>query len=83
MREQMLASFCDELRKIAVNSMSTETSSNIEVKPASTSNGPRVATNMKAMTKPTNYSMVHNSQPEAAQGTADESKSVPPPPVRT
>lgn len=81
--EQMLASFQDELRKIAANAVVAPATQNLVAKPASTSIGPRTSTSIKAMNKPTNYSVVHNSQPGAAEGTTDEIKSVPPPPVRT
>lgn len=85
MREwnQMLASFTDEMNKIAGNSTWQSSSSNLLAKPASVTTGPSSKMTMKAEVKPTNYSVVHSDQTEAAYGSSAGVKSVPPPPVRT
>lgn len=82
----MLASFFDELSKIAAakESFGVSYSSNVTAKPASVSIGPRkISTSPKTEAKPTNYTMVHSQQPEAAYGSSAGVKSIPPPPVRT
>lgn len=78
----MLASFLDELTKIAEANAVTSALG----KPASLTSGVSVTKTIssatKSPTKPTNYSVVHNTNPVAATGTADAAKSVQPPPVR-
>lgn len=82
----MLASFVDELMKIAASNQVTSSSLPALGKPAPVPSGINVAKSIssssKSPTKPTNYSVVHNTEPMAATGTADAAKSVPPPPVR-
>jgi hypothetical protein len=82
MWNRMLASFTDEMSKIA-GSVYGDSSSNVIAKPAPVATGPKAPKRMKPEVKSTNYSMVHSQQPEAAYGSATGSKSVPPPPVRT
>jgi hypothetical protein len=80
----MLAGFADEVEKIAGNVMSQSIStSNAAMRPAARSTGPKVPKALKVETKPQNYSVVHSQQPMAAQDSAAQAKSVPPPPVRT
>lgn len=78
----MLAALMDELEKIAGNAALPGFADSAIGKPASISEGSKVTTTLKPQTKPTNYSVVHNQSPMAATGTADASKSAPPPPVR-
>jgi hypothetical protein len=78
----MLASLIDELTKIAANVVAGGVDSAIG-KPASITQGSKVTTTMKPITKPTNYSVVNNQTRTADMNTAAGSKAVPPPPVRT
>jgi hypothetical protein len=82
MDDVMLASFADELTKIAANVALKGLSSSAIGKPASLTQTTKVQGTLKPDTKTTNYTVVHNYQPKAALGTADGSKVVPPPPVR-
>lgn len=83
MDQVMLASFFDELTKIATANVAVSAALG---KPAPVTEGMSVtksiASASKSPTKPTNYTVVHNKTPVAATGTADSSKAVPPPPVR-
>lgn len=87
MNDVMLASFFDELMKIATANVVAAAGASALGKPAPTTKGVNVvksiASASKSPTKPTNYTVVHNQTPVAATGTADPSKAVPPPPVRT
>jgi len=92
----MLASFADELQKIAEGNMANpaksavgDMGSNAVAKPL-TSPGigtSQTQTNLGAEKpkpiKPTNYSMVHSTAPMAAFNAGAGSKMVPPPPVGT
>jgi hypothetical protein len=78
--ETVLASFFDEMRKIA---MSSTVNTIKTTKPAPISTGSKVTVTMKPGKQTTNYSNVNTETPEAAYGLATGSKSVPPPPVRT
>lgn len=90
-----LASFMDELQKIAAISNVASTMSGSLGRVQSAQNAiakpvfskPNVQTmrfGSKDMTsKPTNYSIVNTEAPTAAYDAAATSKSVPPPPVRT
>lgn len=75
--EIMVASFLDELTKIAENVMFKMES----VKAKQPKIGFRQR-KLKTELKSTNYTTVNTQKPEAAHGTA-ASKAVPPPPVRT
>jgi hypothetical protein len=81
------ASFLDEFVKISANVMmaGVKATKNIVsgMKPAAQSTGPKIKSTLKTNLKPTNYSVVHSTEPAAAYGAASASKSVPPPPVRT
>jgi len=83
----MLASFMDELTKIAANKAIGPVTSNIAVssptKPATVTTGQKPSTSLKSEVKSTNYTVVNSQPPRAAQGTAAQSKAVTPPPVRT
>jgi hypothetical protein len=87
----MMASFADELRKIAAGNVTDITKpvvggmgSNIVGKPLpSPGIGKGMAAAKPAPAKPQNYSMVHSNAPMAAFDAGAGSKSVPPPPVRT
>lgn len=78
----MLASFMDECTKIAANLVVGGMSSSIG-KPASITQGTKASSTLKPITKPTDYSVVHNQTRTADMNTAAETKAVPPPPVRT
>ena len=78
----MLASLMDELEKISGNTTLPGFGASAIGKPASIATAAKATTSMKPPTKPTNYSVVHNQSPMAATGTADGTKSMPPPPVR-
>lgn len=82
MDPMMLASFFDELHKIAANAAVGVVDSAIG-KPASITEGSKATSTLKPITKPTNYSVVHNQTRTADMNTAAGSKAVPPPPVRT
>lgn len=75
----MLASFVDELTKIAAVAIKG-TSSSLG-KPASLTQGAKPMGAMKAQTKMTDYSAVNRAPSTTSLGTADASKSVPTPPV--
>lgn len=85
MNETVLASFLDELEKIATTNVVTSKGSALG-KPAPVSTGPNVAKQIgaasKSPVKPTNYTVVHNQSPVAATETAAGIKAAPPPPVR-
>lgn len=75
----MLASFIDELRKIAANTAAPEVS---VAKPAQLTFGSKPSSAMKTEVKPTDYSKVNTEPREAGYGTSMGLKSVPPPPIR-
>lgn len=87
----MLASFTDELQKIAEGNVVNLSKpvvggmgSNIVGKPLPSPGIGKVELGgAPKPAKPTNYSMVHSNAPMAAFDTGSGSKSVPPPPVRT
>jgi hypothetical protein len=81
MDEMVLASFLDELDKIAANVATTDVSG---VKPAAIPSLTKtISPATKPQTKATNYATINTQAPLAAPGVASGSKSVPPPPVRT
>ena len=85
MDETMLASFYDELEKMAESNAAVSSSPAVG-EPASVSSGidvtKAIKSSSKSPVKPTNYSVVHNQSAQAAVGTANAAKAVPPPPVR-
>jgi hypothetical protein len=76
----MLASFFDELEKIAGNAALSGTGIG---KPASLPDGFTATGQMKSPVKSTNYTVMHNAPRTAAPDTTAPSKAEPPPPVRT
>lgn len=83
----MWASFLDEFVKIGANVFTAGASATKNIisgmKPAAQSTGAKIKSTLKTDMKPTNYSVVHSTEPAAAYGAASASKAVPPPPVRT
>lgn len=90
----MLASFQDELCKIAEGNVAApvktgigDMGSNVVGKPLTSSGIGKSDTSVNfgkpKPLKPTNYSMVHSNAPMAAFDAGAGSKMVPPPPVRT
>jgi hypothetical protein len=83
----MLASFQDELMKISAVSGNAflagiSASASAIGKPASIAAPAKAQGALKPITKPTNYTAVHNYPTTAATGAASGSKTVSPPPVR-
>lgn len=88
MNSVVLASFIDELSKIAGANVASPfkmtAGHNVMTGLTTTKSGlPKTPGLKAAPAKPTNYSIVHSEAPSAAYGSALSSKSVPPPPVRT
>ena len=85
LNKEMLTGFFDELRKMGAGNyaspMSMGQGSNIVTQPAFPTSG---INKPSPAVKPTNYSIVHNQSPMAADTSAPaSSKAEPPPPVRT
>lgn len=76
----MLASFVDEITKIAGTTAIKGTSSAFG-KPASFSQAVTSKGALKPQTKMTDYTTVHTNVRPVVASTADASKAVPPPPV--
>lgn len=91
MESRMLASFTDELQKIAegnaaepVKPLVGGLGSNVVGKPLPTSGLPKGNVSLSAKpARPTNYTMVHSNAPMAAFDGGAAVKSVPPPLVET
>ena len=87
----MVASFIDELSKIAAGNVADPAKSsiggmgaNIVAKPLPSPGVGKATGEVKPKpSKATNYTMVHSTAPTAAWNAGAGSKSVPPPPVRT
>lgn len=87
MESRVLASFLDELEKIAEGNVADPVkpavsgASNIVAKPPSTPGIPKAPATGKAQAaKPTNYSIVNSNAPMAVT-TVAAGKAVPPPPI--
>lgn len=87
MDDVMKASFLDELEKIAANTALVVSGVAAPASggkpPSNTIKTTKSGTTMKPNTQATNYSGVHNQAAVARYGTAEGSKSVSPPPVKT
>lgn len=86
MNHMVLASFMDEITKIAQNmaapaGIKSGMGSNVMAAPTPSVGIPPQSTNPAS--KPTNFSIVNSEVPSAAEGGAGVTKSAPPPPVRT
>lgn len=87
----MLASFVDELKKIAEGNVAEPAKptvggfgGNIAAKPMpSPGIGKSMSSTKPGPAKTTNYTMVHSTAPMAALGAGEGAKAMPPPPVRT
>jgi hypothetical protein len=79
----MLASFADELSKIAGVSPAFKGMKSFSLKPASfkTQSATSATGGLKPVTKMTDYTQVNKAPGMATLGTADAAKSVPTPPV--
>ena len=74
----VLASFMDEMSKIAAN-----VAASLSVgKPATLAFGSKPSSAMKTELKPTNYTTVNTETRDTGYGTAEQIKATPPPPVR-
>lgn len=91
MESRMLASFADELQKIAEGNVAEPAKplvgglgSNVVGKPLPTPGIPKGTSQLSPKpARPTNYTMVHSNAPMAAFEGGNSVKSIPPPPVET
>jgi hypothetical protein len=83
MRDGVITAFLDELEKISTSNVALQSISTNIGKPMSPASPVTPGGKMKPITSTTNYTTVSNNQPMAATGTADGSKSMAPPAVRT